>query len=217
MKAQHPFTVAWVREAIESLGGGYRAPSESELESMVSWLNGFAFIYTWEDRPKVRHSEVRNALKVLACYHEDRWKELLATAPHLPPHFVEREMQLRDKFNAYSEEMIRLRALRLAYLPMDVAALYAPLKSWHDIAESIAGVFARAMKESNPGKPFGNWERGPVVRFTTAALNLIGILPPADQLEELYPRVAKHLRAIKAEDRKKNRAALARGQSQKTK
>ena len=218
MKARPPFTVAWVREAIEGLGDQYRVPPESRLRWLVNWLNGDAFIYTWKGRPKVHDFEVLNALEVLARYHEGRWKELLAGAPHLRPHIVERETQLRDKFNAYSEEMIRLRARGLAYLPaeaevlyapfeswlpMDLAALYASFKSWHDIAGGIACVFAETMKESNPGKPFGNSDKGPVVRFTTAALNLIGILPHADRLEDLYPRVAKHLRMTKAEDQKK--------------
>src|SRR5262249_48825916 len=218
-RAQYPFTVAWVREAIESLGGQYVVPPEAELQSLVNWLNPLAFIYTWEGRPKVRDSEVRNALRVLARYHEDRWTELLAAAPHLLPrsvskkkraYIVGRETQVRDKFNAYSEEMIHLLAYELRYLPMDVAALDAPFKSWHNIAAGASRLFSGAMKESNPGKPFGNSDRGHVVRFTTAVLNLIGILPHADRLEDLYPRVAKHLRMNKAEDQKKiGRQALA--------
>src|SRR5262249_15022430 len=71
-------------------------------------------------------SEVRNALRVLARYHEDRWTELLAAAPHLLPrsvskkkraYIVGRETQVRDKFNAYSEEMIHLLAYSSAISP----------------------------------------------------------------------------------------------------
>src|SRR5262249_56161272 len=52
VRAQYPFTVAWVREAIESLGDQYVVPPESELQSLVNWLNPLAFVYTWEGRPK---------------------------------------------------------------------------------------------------------------------------------------------------------------------
>src|SRR5262249_56321740 len=107
MKAQRPFTVAWVREAIESLGDGYRVPPERGLEYMASRLNGKFYFYMLKDQASAsaaRASEVRNALKALARFHPDRWKELLA-ASHIPPAIVECETQLRDKFNAYTGEM----------------------------------------------------------------------------------------------------------------
>src|SRR5262249_13471976 len=131
MKAHHPFTVAWVREAIESLGRGYRVPPERGLEYMASRLNGDFVFYTSKDQASAnaaRASEVRNALKVLACFHEDRWKELLA-ASHIPPDIVERETQLRDKFNAYRVEMSHWRFSRYTCLPHRLGAVVCPPKA----------------------------------------------------------------------------------------
>src|SRR5262249_23433171 len=69
VKAQHPFTVAWVREAIEGLGGRYNVPPERELECIAGRLKAKSYLYTWKDQTSAsaaRASEVRNALKVLA-------------------------------------------------------------------------------------------------------------------------------------------------------
>src|SRR5262249_47076287 len=65
VKAQHPFTVAWVREAIEGLGGRYNVPPERELECIAGRLKAKSYLYTWKDQTSAsaaRASEVRNAL-----------------------------------------------------------------------------------------------------------------------------------------------------------
>jgi hypothetical protein len=209
---QFPFSVAWVREAIESLGGRYGVPSESKLEWMATQLNWDVYmLYSWKERistSQARVSEVRNALKVLTRFHEDRQKELEAV--DIPPHLVERETQLRDKFNAYMETMSFMEPMSwlAPALPMDAGLVFARLKSWRDIAENIADVFVQAMKESNPGRTFGFSDDGPAVKFTLAALERIGAAPRAGSPENARYRIAQRIRELKAKKKRKEKPDL---------
>jgi len=213
MKRPGPFTVAWLRETIEGLGPKYSVPSEPKLGLLARWLNVGAEIYADQEpgrAARARATEMYNALQVQKRWFDDRRKEL--EAANIAPEMVERETQLRDKFNSYLEAMTsHMEAMTsreppwlvFGRLPMDVWLVSPPLKSWRDIVAFVADAFVLAMEESNPDKPFGASDHGPTVRFAVAALDLIGALPRARIRESLYPRVAKHLRAIRAKKRKK--------------
>ena len=208
MKAQHPFTVAWVRETIEALGDRYSVPSESTLFSLANRLNLTTDVY--ESREVTRahldqYTEMYNALQVQKRWFDDRWKELeAANLLH-----DERETQLRDKFNAYMEAMTSHHESNfLTGLPMEVWRVWPILKNWRDIAEYIADAFVLAMKESNPGRTFGFSDDGPAVKFTLAALERIGAAPRAGSPENARYRIAQRIRELKAKKKRKEKPDL---------
>lgn len=103
---RRPYTVPWLREAIEGLGKRYSMPSEPTLWMLAKRLNVGAEIYADREvlcAARARAAEVHHALQVLQHWHDDRAKEL--DAANIPPEIVKRETQLRDKFNAYMKAM----------------------------------------------------------------------------------------------------------------
>src|SRR5262249_26581629 len=155
---------------------------------------------------QARDSEVRNALKVLARFHEDRRKEVLA-APDISPNIFVREMYLRDMFIAYERELSALWCWHFE-IPMDLAAWSAFPKNWRDIAERIADAFVQAMKESNPGRTFGFSDDGPAVKFTLATLERISAAPQAGSPENARYRIAQRIRELKAKKKRKEKPDL---------
>jgi hypothetical protein len=220
---RRPYTVPWLREAIEGLGGrGYAVPSEPKLGLLARCLNVGAEIYA--DRELVRDARARaadvdHALQVLQSWHDDRCKE--SEANNIPPEIVKRETQLRNKFNAYMEAyMEAITPLEVMPdipmrpdLPMDVWLVSPSLKSWRDIVAFIAEAFAMAMEESNPGIEFGFSDNGPAVKFTVAALELIGAAPPENARQRVAQclrdqRVAQRIREIRTKLKRNERTDL---------
>ena len=208
-----PYTIAWARETIESLG--LPVPSELKLALLATQLNGIADFHKHSKEardPRDRVDEVNCAMGVLTDWIEDRRKNC-ETAGVRHPKVIDDERRLRDKFTAFKDAF----ASHPLSLPMD-AWMAPPLAKWNDFARFIFDAFNWTMAEIFPDewRGFGTSDRSPAVRFAVKALEVIGAPPQArssvstaeavfaDYLRKKYRKKTKPI--MKEDARRKKRA-----------
>jgi hypothetical protein len=165
-----PFTVDWLRAQLQPYGRRYGFPPDWELAriaSLINMVDGRCRGRAAEIASQEYAIEVHHALQVLTRFFAERERE--CESPDIDRQIVENERRLGGQFDSFMATL----AMTPCELDLDKGRRRPPLKSWRDFAHFIAYLIKGALEDSNPGKPIGFSDDGPVVGLTMAALGVI--------------------------------------------